>query len=58
MQRDIRRLTLRDGQRRRPLISQDVQADRTVGIDVWVVDLSREADLGWLEGIIGGEGNG
>jgi hypothetical protein len=49
--------TFRNGQCRRPLISQNVQTDRAVGIDVWVVDLGREADLGWFEGVVGREGD-
>jgi len=40
------------------LIPQDVEANRSVGVDVGVVDLGREADLGRLEGVIGGEGDG
>lgn len=51
------RRTLRDGQRRRPLVPQDVQADRAIGVDIGVINLGREADLGRLEGIIGGEGD-
>jgi hypothetical protein len=39
------------------LVSENVQANRSVGIDVGVVDLGREADLGGLEGVIGGEGD-
>lgn len=34
------------------MVPQDVEADRAVGIDVGVVDLGREADLGRFEGII------
>jgi hypothetical protein len=49
------RLTFRDGQCGRPLIPQDVQANGAIGVDVGVVDLGREADLGGLEGIIGWE---
>jgi hypothetical protein len=47
--------TFRNGQRRRPLIPQNVKTDRTVGIDVRVVDASGEVDLGRLEGVVGGE---
>ena len=53
-----KRLTLRDRQGGRPLVSQDIQANRAVGVDVWVINLGREADLGGLEWIIGGERNG
>lgn len=37
------------------MIPQDIQADRAIGIDVGVVNLGRETDLGWLERIIGRE---
>ena len=47
--------TLRDGQRWRPLVPQDVEADRAVRVDIRVVDLGREADLGRLEGVVGRE---
>ena len=50
--------TFRDGQRWTPLVPQDIQTDRTVGVDIGVVDLGREADLWRLEGVIGREGNG
>ena len=50
--------TFRDGQGWTPLVPQDIQTDRTVGVDIGVVDLGREADLWRLEGVIGGEGNG
>ena len=53
-----RKRTFRDGQRWTPLVPQDIQTDRTVGVDIGVVDLGREADLWRLEGVIGGEGNG
>lgn len=49
-------LTLRDGQSRAPLFPQNVQADRAVGVDVRVVDLGGERNLGGLEGVVGGEG--
>ncbi len=35
------------------MVPEDVKADAAVGIDVWVVDPSREVHLGWLEGIVG-----
>ena len=40
------------------MVPQDIQTDRTVGVDIGVIDLGREADLWRLEGVIGGEGNG
>ena len=46
------RRTLRNGQRRRPLISQNVQADRAVGVDIGVVDLGRERHLWGLERVV------
>ena len=49
--------TFRNRQRRAPLIPQDVQTDRPVRIDVRVVNLRREADLGRLERVIGREDN-
>lgn len=51
-------LTLGDGKGRRPLVSQDIKTDRAVGVDVGVIDLGREADLGRLEGVVGGESDG
>ena len=50
--------TFRDGQRWAPLIPQDVETDRSVRVDVRMIDLRRERDLGWLERIVGGEGDG
>lgn len=47
--------TFRDRQCRTPLVPENVQADRAVRIDVGVVDLRREADLGRLEGVVGRE---
>ena len=34
------------------MVSQDVQADTTVGVDVGVVDASGEVDLRWLEWVV------
>jgi hypothetical protein len=48
-------LTLRNREGRRPLIPQNVEADRAVCVDVWVVDLGRKADLGRLERVVGWE---
>jgi hypothetical protein len=39
------------------LISQNVQADASIAIDVWVVDLGRECHLGRLERVVGGKGD-
>ena len=41
-----------DGQRRRPVGAQDVQTDAAARVDVGVVDLGREHDLGRLEGVV------
>jgi len=49
--------TLWDCQRRRPLVSKDIQTDWTIGVNVGVVYLSGKADFGRLERIIGGEGD-
>lgn len=51
-------LTLRNGQSGRPLVSKNVKTDRAVGVDIGVVDLGGERDLGRLEGVVGGEGEG
>lgn len=45
-------LTFRDRQCWRPLISQDVEADGSVAVDVWVVDFCGESDLGRLEWVV------
>ena len=50
--------TFRDRQCWTPLVPQHVETDRAVGVDVGVVDLGSEANLGWLEGVVGGEGDG
>jgi hypothetical protein len=46
-----------DGQRRTPLILQNVQANSSIGIDVAVVNTGRKVDLGWFEWVIGWEMN-
>jgi hypothetical protein len=46
---------LRDGKRRAPLVLKDVDANASVGVDVWVVNSSCEVNLGRLERIISGE---
>lgn len=51
-------LTFRDGQRWRPLIPQNVQANRAVRVDVRMVDLRGKADLRRLERVIRREGDG
>lgn len=44
-----------DGQGWAPLVSQNVEAYATVGVDVWVVDARSEVDLGRLEWVVGRE---
>lgn len=48
----------RDGQRRAPLVTQNIQADATIGVDVRMVDAGSEVDLGRLERVVGREVNG
>ena len=45
-------LTFRDGQSRAPLVSQNVQADASIAVDVGVVDAGGEVDLGRLEWVV------
>jgi hypothetical protein len=45
----------RDGESRAPLVSQDVQADAAIGVDIGVVDASGEVNLWWLERVVGRE---
>lgn len=52
------RRTFRDGQRRAPLVTQNIQADATIGVDVRMVDAGSEVDLGRLERVVGREVNG
>jgi len=44
-----------DGESRAPLVSQNVQADAAIRVDVWVVNAGGEVDLRGLEGVVGGE---
>ena len=46
---------LGDGQRWTPLVSENVETDAAVAVDVRVVDLGGERNLGGLEGVVGGE---
>ncbi len=50
--------TFGDSQRGAPLISQNIQADAAVGVDIGVVNAGGEVDLWWLERIVGREVNG
>lgn len=47
--------TFRDGESRAPLVSQNVQADAAIGVDIGVVDASGEVNLWWLERVVGRE---
>ena len=46
---------LGDGECWRPLILQDIQTDRTIRVDVWVVDSCGEINLRWLEWVVSWE---
>jgi hypothetical protein len=46
---------LRDGKGWGPLFLQDIKADGSVGVDIWVVDSRGEVDLGWLERVVSWE---
>lgn len=50
--------TLRDGERRAPLVPQNIQADGAVAVDVGVVNAGGEVDLRGLEGVVCGEVDG
>ena len=54
----VKCLTLRYRQRRRPLVPQDIKTDGAIGVDIGVIDLGREADLGRLERVIDWECDG
>ena len=56
--RYVKHLTLRYRQRRGPLVPQDIKTDGTVCVDIGVINLGREADLGRLEGVIDWERDG
>lgn len=49
--------TFRDGQSGTPLVSQDIKAYTSVGVDVWVIDASSEIYFWWFERIVGREMN-
>jgi hypothetical protein len=51
-------LTFTNRQSRTPLVSQDIQTDASIGINVGVVDSCDEVDLWWLERVVGGEVDG
>ncbi len=48
---------LGDGEGGWPLVLKDVQANRAVGIDVWVIDFRLELHLRGLEGVVRRESN-
>lgn len=37
------------------MVSQNVEADAAIAVDVGVVDTGGKVDLGWLEGVVGRE---
>jgi hypothetical protein len=47
--------TLANGKSGAPLVSQNVEADAAVGVDVGVIDAGGEVDLRGLERVVGGE---
>ena len=46
---------LGDGECGRPLVFEDVEADRSIAVDVHVINFRRERNLRRLEGIVGRE---
>ena len=52
---DNRGFTFRDRQCRAPLIPQDIETNRSIRVDVRMVDLGREGDFGRFEGVVGRE---
>ena len=51
-------ITFRNGQGWTPLVTQDIQANAAVGIDVWVVDAGGKIDFRGLERVVGREVDG
>lgn len=58
LERGANRLTLRNSEGGRPLRPQDVEANRTVAVDVRVVDARGERHLRRLERVVCWEVNG
>lgn len=50
-------ITFGDGQSRTPLVSQDIKAYTSVGVDIWVIDASSEVYFRWFKRIVGREMN-
>jgi len=48
---------LGDGQSWGPLLLEDIKADWTVGVDIWMIDPGGEIDLWGLEWVVGWEVN-
>ena len=46
---------LGDGESGRPLVFEDVEADRSIAVDVHVINFRRERNLRRLEGVVGRE---
>ena len=55
--RAYRQQHLCDGERRRPLVFEDVEADSAVSADVAMVNSGRKSHLGGLEGVVWREVN-
>ena len=49
------RRTFRNRQGGAPLVSENVEADAAVGVDIGVIDAGGEVDLWGLEGVVGRE---
>ena len=54
-QRADREEHLGDGEGGRPLVFEDVEADRSIAVDVHVINFRRERNLRGLEGVVGRE---
>lgn len=50
-------ITFGDSQCGTPLVSQDVKAYTSVGVDIWVIDASSEVYFWWFKRIVGREMN-
>lgn len=54
----VKCFTLRYRQCRGPLVPQDIKTNGTIRVDIGVINLGREADLGRFEGIVDWEDDG
>lgn len=53
--RTNRQQNLRNSQSRRPLVSEDVQANGAIAVDIRMIDSRRKSNLGRLKGIVSRE---